>query len=872
MFNSIRSKLTFTHLSVVALVALILGVLAYARLAEQLRYGLEERLRHYSEDMGDRLEELVESRRSVLDHIANGRELEDYIHTKDKSALASYFTTYSDDFHRLYFIEANGTLSVMVDDGRMEEDLGYLPPSFSMARVVEEKGKVAVRVEKHISPLEDLLTLSSAVYSHPQGSFEGVVAGTVDWPHVASWIEDYPKEPYVNGAIVDHDGRVLVHPDLTQVGSVPPDFLTEDEASYGTADDRLYSGMGLFFGRRHIYACYEMVDLGWKVYSIYPYRRFKELPTEFRDQIILIFLATCLVGGILSAMVARGISRPLLQLSRQARRVSEGRETKSLPVPVEDEVGRLVRAFNHMTESLNRTTVSRNRVDTILESIREGLLVMDDRGQIIRVNSAACRLMECSNGDLVGHLFVPDVLADSGPATAAVQAVRNGKRERAELEASFQRRDGTEVPVLLSYVPLKAETGEFSGAVCTATDMTAIRRSEEERIQLQAQVYQAQKLETVGTLAGGVAHDFNDNLSVTVGYLELALKGIGSEDPVREFLEKAHLGTERCRDIVRQLLTFSRKLPVENKVLSLAEVLGKTLRLMRGNIPPGVIVDVESGGTPGLVEGDETQLHQVVMNLTTNAVQAMEASGGILLLRVDDAEVKGSGTGRYPDLPKGSYVRLTVSDNGHGMSPSTMERIFDPFFSTKPADKGTGLGLSVVHGIVKAMKGGIYVDSAPKVGSTFEVLLPLTTRTATPEVVSVGEAPFGNERILCVDDDDLVLEMLREVLQDMGYAVTTFRHPRMALENFRQGAGRGYDLVILDENMPVLTGRELARRMFDIRPGIPVVIYSGYLPSMTEEEMRESGVSRFLAKPLGRVELGTVVRTLLDEQRGVTPD
>jgi len=868
MFTSIRSKLTFTHLSLVALVALVIGLFAYSRFTEQLRAGLEERLRHYSEDMGGQLEDLVEDRRIILEHISNSRDMDDYVRTHNNSALGDYFRTYSQHFHRMYFLEPDGRAVLRMDSGVIESISSNFLGKSAYVKALEQGGKVAVEVADNISPLEDILTLSVAMYEYQDGRLQGVVVGTVDWQDVANRIESYPKEPGVKGAIVNRAGKVLAHPDLTQVGIIPPDFLDDAEVLYEETEEPLYSGTGLFSGRRHLYACYELESLGWKVYSIFPYRLFKNLPTDFRDQIFLIFLAVCVAGGVLSMLVARGISMPLLQLSRQARRVSEGSETEPLRVPVEDEVGRLIRAFNNMTESLNRTTVSRDRVDIILESIRECLLVMNTKGHIVRVNSSTCRLLRYSEDELVDHPLIPLVLPDSAPLQQALMAVQAGEKERLEMESTFRRSDGTLVPVLLSYVPLRDHASGFAGAVCTAVDMTPIKRNEEERVKLQAQLYQSQKLETVGTLAGGVAHDFNNNLSVTAGYLELAMKRMESGDRVRDYLEKAHYAIERCRDIVRQLLTFSRSMPVERKMISLGDVVEKTLRLMRGTIPSDIVVDTETAGHGGVVEGDETQLHQVVMNLASNAVQAMGGSGGILLLRVDTLHVGISNFRRYGRLPEGPYVRLTVSDNGHGMDRAVMDRIFDPFFSTKELDKGTGLGLSVVHGIVRDMKGGIFVDSTPGIGSTFEVLLPPGDKVQPEEAVPVTEVPFGNEHILCVDDDEMVGEMLKDILEDMGYSVTTFQHPRRALESFQQQPD-GFDIVILDENMPVMTGRELARNMVQISPDIPIVLYSGYLPSLTDDEMRESGVSRFVAKPLARVELGNVIRNLLDEPRGV---
>ncbi|MCF8070515.1 MAG: GAF domain-containing protein [Desulfobacterales bacterium] len=388
-------------------------------------------------------------------------------------------------------------------------------------------------------------------------------------------------------------------------------------------------------------------------------------------------------------------------------------------------------------------------------------------------------------------------------------------------------------------------------------------RSDEERKKLEIQLRQAQKMEAIGTLAGGIAHDFNNILFPIFGYLEMMLEDVPEGSQLHDYLTEVFSSAKRARDLVKQILTFSRQTEHEKQPLKVQLVIKEVLKLIRSSLPTSIDICQDISRECKLVMADPTQIHQIVMNLITNAYHAMAETGGKLTVNLKEVELTSKEL-KDPALDSGSYVRLTVADTGPGMDQEIIAHIFDPYFTTKEEGKGTGLGLAVVHGIVKSHGGHILVYSKPGEGTEFQIFLPvIKSRKIAQEIETDLQIQKGTERILLVDDQDLIVNMERQKLERLGYYVTTRTSSTEALSTFRANPDI-FDLVITDMTMPNMTGDKLAEEMIKIRPDIPILLCTGFSEVMSKEKAAAIGIKGFLMKPVVMKEQSGMIRKVLD--------
>ena len=424
----------------------------------------------------------------------------------------------------------------------------------------------------------------------------------------------------------------------------------------------------------------------------------------------------------------------------------------------------------------------------------------------------------------------------------------------------------TLLSIILLNIANALESLEFYSLL--RTQNTDLEKKVEERTKALArserQLQQVLKIQAIGTLAGGIAHDFNNILFPIVGYTELTMDEVVPESPAHKNLTEILKAAHRAKDLVQQILTFSRQSGQEREPIKVQYIIKEALKLLRASIPSTIEIIQQLDENCGAIVGDATQIHQVIMNLCTNAYQAMQESGGRLEIALSEVDISYADTVERVGLKPGRHLRLTVKDEGCGMEPAVIDRIFEPYYTTKDQGKGTGLGLSVIHGIVKNHGGDITVQSTPGHGTTFHVYLPLIDEIEVEaKSVSFSKAAKGSERILLVDDEEQIIAMEQQMLEHLGYRVTARTDSEEALDVFAQHPDN-FDLVITDMTMPHMTGDRLAQKLIDIRPELPVILCTGFNESITEEKALSMGIQKFVMKPVIKNELASTIRAVLD--------
>ena len=434
-------------------------------------------------------------------------------------------------------------------------------------------------------------------------------------------------------------------------------------------------------------------------------------------------------------------------------------------------------------------------------------------------------------------------------------------------ELFLNRKDGTQVVVEIQTLPITIKNRDIVLGI--ARDITERKQAEIEKIKLENQLRQAYKIESIGTLAGGIAHDFNNILFPVLGHTEMLLHDIPIENPAHSSLKKIYAGANRAKELVKQILTFSRQEENELRLMKMQPIIKEALKLIRSTIPTTIDIKQYIRKDCGVIKADPTQIHQIVMNLATNAYHAMEKDGGELKVSLKEIEL-GELDLINQDMTPGAHACLTVVDTGKGMDKELINQIFDPFFTTKEKGQGTGMGLSVVHGIVNNMNGAIKVYSEPGKGTKFHIYLPVVKSLSEKQENHQTKEPIqsGTERILLVDDEDAIITVEKLMLERLGYRVTSRTSSIEALEAFRESPDK-FDLVITDMAMPNMPGDKLAVELTKIRPDIPVLLCTGFSDTMSEEKAASLGINGFLVKPIVMKDLSYKIRDLLDENSEV---
>ena len=483
------------------------------------------------------------------------------------------------------------------------------------------------------------------------------------------------------------------------------------------------------------------------------------------------------------------------------------------------------------------------RLITAVEQSAESIVITNAEGVINYVNPAFEKITGYKRDEVLGHK--PSLLKSGRQSRSFYggmwQELNAGRIWKGRL--INRKKEGSHYIEEATISPIRNPKQEITGYVAVKRDVT-------HEVELEKRFNQSQKLEAIGTLAGGIAHDFNNILQAILGYAELALGEAQGQQQLQSPLKEVIKAGRRAADLVAQILAFSRQDDQEQQPMRLQPVIKEALKLLRGTLPSTIEIRSYIKADCGPVMADPSQMHQVILNLCTNSFHAMRAEGGLLEVRLEELPLPVEFTQPPQNLRPGRYVCLSVKDNGYGMSADTLERAFEPYFTTKEKGEGTGLGLATVHGIVRSHHGAIHVCSAEQAGTAITIYLPLCSQ---PMNVGFAEAetpiPTGSGVILFVDDEESIVNMGCEALSRLGYTVHGFASSEAALAFFEKEPYR-IDAVISDQTMPKLTGIDLARRLLAIRPELPVILCSGFSELITAEEVKAAGIREYLTKPV----------------------
>ncbi len=490
---------------------------------------------------------------------------------------------------------------------------------------------------------------------------------------------------------------------------------------------------------------------------------------------------------------------------------------------------------------------SETRYRTLFEKSTDAIFVVERKtGRYLDANASALQLTGRSLPELK-RLTAWDVSPEGVEERIKIISESNEAEDLGNV--TYHRPDGSNRVAVLNTVPLDSEA-----VIGIARDIT-------DELAMEDHLRQAQKMEAIGTLAGGIAHDFNNILSAILGYSELALADLPADDATRIKMEAIHSSGERARDLVAQILAFSRKDEQVRSPVKLHLIIEDALKLLRPAIPTTIDIQTQLN-SKCLVLGNPSRLHQIIMNLCTNAYQAMLETGGTLKINLSEILMAGDAAAKAR-IPAGSYGKLIVSDTGMGIPPADIERIFDPYFTTKEKGKGTGLGLAAVHGIVNSHGGAILVESKVGQGTRFNVYLPLASKQRVMQEQAESRIVGGHEKILLVDDENNTLEVEKEMLKKLGYIVAARNSAADALALFA-GQSDQFDLVITDMTMPKMTGDKLTGELRKIRPDIPVILCTGYSELIFKEKAESLGIRGFMMKPVTMQQLSVMIRSVLD--------
>jgi PAS domain S-box-containing protein len=695
----------------------------------------------------------------------------------------------------------------------------------------------------------------------------GVIGMPLDLRKITDEIRDSRKLPEKTAiTVVDSKGNVLI--DTSVGGSIGRNISDEpavrdilgDLSGNREAVDR--------DGIRRLHSFSTPASARWKVIISAPSAEAYGMANRMSAQYALVLLVIGLVAVGLAALLSARITKNLSALTAGLKEIEQGNLSFQLKLSGHDELTDVARSFNRMAEKRQAAEVkareSEQFLSSVLDGIGEGVIVIDRDYRIVAANKGYCDQMKTPRDRVVGshcyevshRLENPCHEEENGCDCTVRKCFETGERHRA-VHTHYDS-DGKPVYIETNAYPLKDAEGNVHKAVETLTNIS-------EKKALEAQLFQAQKMEAVGLLAGGVAHDFNNLLTAIFGYGTMLSARSGENEPAKTYIREILSAAERAAELTRSLLTFSRKQVINARPVLLSEILERVGKLLKRVIGEDIELKLSISSREASILADSTQIEQVLLNLATNARDAMPG-GGTLLIETGRVEIGDEYVKEHPYFKRGPYMLVSVTDTGHGMDARTQEKIFEPFFTTKETGKGTGLGLAIVYGIVKQHNGYLHVSSEPGKGTTFKLFFPVTDAEAASVLHPVvSKAVKGTETVLVAEDDAAVRQLACTALEAYGYTVVLAEDGEDAVRKFKE-ATKPVDLVVLDIIMPKMNGKVAYEEIKKLRPDVKAVFMSGYTADIVNRQGILETDMEFIVKPFPPNALLRKVREILDNR------
>lgn len=758
---------------------------------------------------------------------------------------------------------------------------GYLEYDWKNPGEAQERSKALYMV--YFEPLDWIISVST---------YREEFSYLVDIKDFRENILSYTSGKTGYAFVLDEEGKAIVHPkiqgiNILQRTDYPHEFLQQMLHEKNGKVKYFWKNPMDPEPREKIVFFRHIPEYHWVVASSsYVEEVFSPLKT-FRN-FLMVVLSIIIISSVgITYLVSGSVTKPMRLLMEKLEKGTRGDFSVRMADGGPDEFGQLSRHFNSFMAQLEQdqekieTEIQKNveaRAALVENDLKlRGLFnqsfqftgILSPFGIVEEINQTALDFIGCSTGDVLYKPFWetpwwrhdPDVRQE---LKTAVQKAAQGEMVR--YDTSNISKDGEIRYFDISIKPVFNPQGEVAFIIAEGRDITEYKLAAQERKKIAVQMEKSQNIEVIGTLAGGIAHDFNNILSGIIGYAQLAEMNLDNPIKTKGYLFQILKGAQRATGLIQQILTFSRQTEYEKLPLRLHLVVKETLNLLRSSIP--TTIEIKSNiVSSAKVLADSTQMHQVVMNLCTNAYHAMGDTGGTLTVQLQEVEISGDTDIFGQKMPQGKFLELEISDTGQGMDDETLLKAFDPYFTTKGVGKGTGFGLALVQAIVEEHDGYIKVESSRGQGSSFYVYLPAVTLDAAQENGQTEEKEIkgGTETVMFVDDDEDIRMIVREFLSTCGYTVHAFENGVHAFEAFEQDPGQ-FDLIITDMTMPRMAGDELSMKILALRKDLPVILCTGYSETVSEAKALEMGIRKYLQKPVDNEDLALVIRQILDTE------
>ncbi|MCD4743388.1 MAG: cache domain-containing protein [Desulfobacteraceae bacterium] len=902
-----QNKLLVTFMFVFIPLILIGSTIAYVQIKKILQISIEKEL----QDTTDSLLNLIKTSATVsiknrLYAIAEKNlDIAEYYYSKYRSGLLSRseaIKTIEEIFLSqdigisgyIYCLNSKGIVTIHPNDKVRNSDVsefdfvkkqmeikdGYLEYDWKNPGEASERPKALYMV--YFKPLDWIISVSSY-----RGEFNYLVN-----------IDDFKESilAYKTGKtgyayILDEKGTAVVHPKLQGINLLnqskyPNDFLKQIIKEKNGKINYLWKNPGEIEPREKIVIFKHLPEYKWIVASSsYVEEVFGPLDI-FRNLLVTTLVVVVFLSIGITYLISKSVTKPLTLLMCKLEEGAKGDFSVRMDEKGRDEFSQLSRHFNSFMGQLEknqekieseikknieaRTALEKNdlKLRGLFNQSFQYTGILSLAGTIEEINQSGLDFAGCTNKDIVSKPFweAPWFSHD----TDARQHVKEGVEDAIQgtlvrFETTSISKDGEIKNIDISLKPVFDTLGEVAFVITESRDITEYKLAALERKNMAVQLEKAQKMEAIGTLAGGIAHDFNNILSGVFGYAQLAELNLKTPVKAKEHISQIVKGAQRAAELVQQILTFSRKSEYEKHPLFLHIVVKEALKLLRSSIPSTIEIR-ESFSSTAKIIADPTQMHQVVMNLCTNAYHAMGETGGFLTVKLREVGISSEKDFFGQMIKKGKYLELEISDTGLGMDDETLLKAFDPYFTTKEVGKGTGFGLSVVHAIIDAHDGFIKAESSKGQGTSFYICLPVVDQEVNPEKSKMEKKILkgGTEKIMVVDDEEDIRLIVQEFLTKLGYLVTTFADGAKAFEAFQKDPDQ-YDLIITDMTMPHMSGDELSQKVLKIRQSTPIIMCSGYSERISEAKALEMGILKYAQKPLPNEKLAALIRAILDK-------